>query len=62
MQLELQCRASYEGQSDLSDMIDFMRTLGLEPILLWPGWTDQMGFLREIDVVFARSADSQCPE
>ncbi len=62
VQLELQCRASYEGQSDLSDMIDFMRTLGLEPILLWPGWTDQMGFLREIDVVFARSADSQCPE
>lgn len=62
VQLELSYRAAYEGQLESSDMIDFMRQRGFEPVMLWPGWTDPNGFLRESDMVFARSLDAQPSE
>ena len=57
VQLELAWKPSYEGQTELSEMMRFMSVLGFGPVLIQPGWVGKACIIHEIDVVFARSEE-----
>jgi FkbM family methyltransferase len=59
LQLELAWQPGYEGQAALGEMVDRLRGLGFEPVLITPAWVDRAGVIREVDVVFIGAAARQ---
>lgn len=61
VQTELAWTPAYDGQAELGEMLALMSGLGFEPVHIMPGWVDKTGFLREVDVVFAREGEQGLP-